>query len=136
MKHMHTFESFLNEAKDSEYVDQDRIRAARGIVTGLTPGKYKLTQDVEAWVVDMKDQEESTTWIGKSNVPRVKLEKVKLKKGTSLERTAFGEEVYLEGNKDNPVWLVDPRIFDPHNRRGPKDAHYEELRKIAKIIEK
>jgi len=136
MKNLLTFEDFLNESKDSAYVDQDRIHRARSIVTGLASGKYKLTQDVEAWVVDMKDQEESTNWIGKSNVPRVKLEKIKLKKGTSLERTPFGEEVYLEGDKDNPVWLVDPRIFDPHNRRRPKDADYEELRKIAEITEK
>lgn len=136
MKHIKLFEDFVNEAKDSDYVDQEDIRAARSIVTGLTPGKYKLTQDIEAWVLDMKDREESNTFIGKSNVPRVKLEKVKLKKGTSLEINAFGEEVYLEGNKDKPVWLVDPTIFAARGLRKPKDSHYEELRKIAEITEK
>lgn len=136
MKTLLTFNEFLNEAKDSGYVDQEDIHAARGVVTGLTPGKYKLTQDVEAWVLDMKDQEESTTFIGKSNVPRMKLEKIKLKKGTRLERNAFGEEVYLEGNKDNPVWLVDPTIFASRGPRKPKDSHYKELRKIVEITEK
>ena len=136
MKHIKTFESFLNEANSSDYVDQEDIRIARSIVTDLAPGKYKLTQDVEAWVVDMKDREESTSWIGKSNVPRVKINKVKLKKGTKLERNPFGQEVYLEGNKDNPIWLIDPTIFSARGLRKPKDVHYEELRKISKITEK
>jgi hypothetical protein len=131
MKHIHTFEEFLNEASTSGYVDQDDISAARKIVTGLKPGKYTLKQDVNAWVIDMKDQEESNNWIGKSNIPRVKLSQEKLKKGTKLEVNSFGEEVYLNGNKDNPIWLINPTLF---SRSRIKDQFYEELRKIADLV--
>ena len=131
MKHIHTFEGFLNESATSIYIDQESIRAARGIVTGLKPGKYTLKQDVDAWVVDMKDKEESNTWIGKANVPRVKLSQEKLKKGTKLEVNAFGEEVYLNGNKDNPIWLVNPTLF---SRPRIKDQFYEDLRKIVDLV--
>jgi hypothetical protein len=124
-------EKFLNEDSTSGYVDQEDIRAARKIVTGLKPGKYMLKQDVNAWVIDMKDQEESNTWIGKSNIPRVKLSQEKLKKGTKLEVNSFGEEVYLNGNKDNPIWLINPTLF---SRSRIKDQFYEELRKIADLV--
>ena len=135
MKNIKTFESFLYEAKDSEYVNQDETFAARKIGSGLRPGEYKLTQDVEAWVLNTGDTQKSNSFIGTANVPKVKLEKVKLKKGTMVERSGHGEEVYLEGNREKPMWLVDPRIFDDH-WGNIKDSDYEEVKKIATIVKR
>ena len=133
MKHIPTYEEFVNESSNNRYVDQEDIRKARGIVTGLKAGDYELTQDVDAWVLNMRDQEQSTQWIGSANVPRVKLDKETLKKGTVIKVNPFGEEAYLQGNKDKPIWLVDPTLF---SRRRIKDSYYDDIRKIIEVTKR
>lgn len=133
MKHIPSYTEFINESADNVFVKQDGIRHAREIVTGLKAGDYELTQDVVAWVLDMQDKEESTTWIGKANVPNVKLNKKILKKGTRLSVSPFGQEVYLNGNKDNPIWLVNPILF---SKNVIKDSFYDDLRKIVDVVKK
>lgn len=131
---MKSLSKFLNESKSEQYVDQESIRDARKIVIDLKPGKYVLIQPVNAWVIDMNDKEESTTWIGKSNVPRVMLKNEILKKGTMILKTSFGEELYVEGNKDNPMWLVNPTIFSRYSL--VKGQHFDDVRNIVNVVEK
>jgi hypothetical protein len=133
MKHIPSFDEFLNEALDIQYVDQDDIRKARSIVTGLKAGNYELTTDVTAYVLYLKDQEQSNRWVGSANVPRVKLSKETLKKGTHLVVTPFGEEVLLNGNSENPIWLVNPTLF---SGRRIKDSYYDDLRKIVDVTKR
>lgn len=114
-----------NNIIEERYINQDDIINAGEVYINLREGEYILKKDTIAWVVDRKDQIEGNQWIGRANVPRVKLSKIKLSKGTKVSKSYYSHTVYLE-NSEKPVWLVDPTRFANPRRLNRTD--YEELR--------